>query len=401
MATFAYKAKNWDGKIVSSEMECENKEACISKLREKGYFVINIAEKKGSGGGGFSLFGGSVSSQEVSIFARQFATMIGSGVPLVRCLTILQSQAENPYFKKVINQIRTDVEGGATFSKALEKHPKVFNNLFCSLVKAGEIGGILDTILERLADYLESSEALKAKIKGAMTYPIVVFAIAGLVVVALVMFVLPQFKEIFLGMNIELPWATQFLLSLSDFMVGWWFVVIPGIILIPLLIWKFFQTKTGSRIWDTNILRVPNLGMMMRKVAVAKFTRTLGTLISSGVPILQALEVTSQTAGNCVIAEAVDKTRISIREGESIAEPLKSSGVFPPMVVQMIAVGEETGELDKMLTKIADFYDTEVDTAVKGLTSVIEPLVIVVLGIVIGGIVMAVFMPMLKLVNVN
>ena len=401
MATFAYKAKNWDGKIVSSEMECENKEACISKLREKGYFVINIAEKKGSGGGGFSLFGGSVSSQEVSIFARQFATMIGSGVPLVRCLTILQSQAENPYFKKVINQIRTDVEGGATFSKALEKHPKVFNNLFCSLVKAGEIGGILDTILERLADYLESSEALKAKIKGAMTYPIVVFAIAGLVVVALVMFVLPQFKEIFLGMNIELPWATQFLLSLSDFMVGWWFVVLPGIVLVPMLIWKFFQTKTGSRIWDTNILRVPNLGMMMRKVAVAKFTRTLGTLISSGVPILQALEVTSQTAGNCVIAEAVDKTRISIREGESIAEPLKSSGVFPPMVVQMIAVGEETGELDKMLTKIADFYDTEVDTAVKGLTSVIEPLVIVVLGIVIGGIVMAVFMPMLKLVNVN
>ena len=401
MATFAYKAKNWDGKIVSSEMECENKEACISKLREKGYFVINIAEKKGSGGGGFSLFGGSVSSQEVSIFARQFATMIGSGVPLVRCLTILQSQAENQYFKKVINQIRTDVEGGATFSKALEKHPKVFNNLFCSLVKAGEIGGILDTILERLADYLESSEALKAKIKGAMTYPCVVFAIAGLVVVALVMFVLPQFKEIFLGMNIELPMATTVLLAVSDFMVGWWFVVIPGIILVPLLIWKFFQTKTGSRIWDTNILRVPNLGMMMRKVAVAKFTRTLGTLISSGVPILQALEVTSQTAGNCVIAEAVDKTRISIREGESIAEPLKSSGVFPPMVVQMIAVGEETGELDKMLTKIADFYDSEVDTAVKGLTSVIEPLVIVVLGVVIGGIVMAVFMPMLKLVNVN
>ena len=401
MATFAYKAKNWDGKIVSQEMECESKEVCISKLREKGYFVINIQEKKGGGGGGGSFFAKGVSSQEVSIFARQFSTMIGSGVPLVRCLTILQAQQENATFKKVISQIRTDVEGGATFSKALEKHPKVFNNLFCSLVKAGEIGGILDTILERLAEYLESSEQLKSKIKGAMTYPIVVFAIAGLVVVALVMFVLPQFKEIFLGMNIELPWATQFLLNLSDFMVGWWFVVLPGIVLVPLLIWKFFQTKTGSRIWDTNILRVPNLGMMMRKVAVAKFTRTLGTLISSGVPILQALEVTSQTAGNCVIAEAVDKTRISIREGESIAEPLKSSGVFPPMVVQMIAVGEETGELDKMLTKIADFYDTEVDTAVKGLTSVIEPLVIVVLGVVIGGIVMAVFMPMLKLVNIN
>lgn len=401
MATFTYKAKNWDGKIVTADMDCESKEVCISKLREKGYFVINIAEKKGGSGGGVSLFGGRVNSQEVSIFARQFATMIGSGVPLVRCLTILQAQAENPTFKKIITQIRTDVEGGSTFSKALEKHPKVFNNLFCSLVKAGEIGGILDTILERLADYLESSEALKAKVKGAMTYPIVVFAIAGLVVVALVMFVLPQFKEIFEGMNIELPLATTVLLRFSDFMTSWWFIVLPAIFLVPLLIVNFFKTKTGSRIFDTYILKVPNLGMMMKKVAVAKFTRTLGTLISSGVPILQALEVTSQTAGNCVIAEAVDKTRISIREGESIAEPLKQSGVFPPMVVQMIAVGEETGELDKMLTKIADFYDTEVDTAVKGLTSVIEPLVIVVLGIVIGGIVMAVFMPMLKLVNMN
>ena len=401
MATFTYKAKNWDGKIVNAEMECESKDQCIAKLREKGYFVVNIAEKKGSGGGGFSLFTKGVSSQEVSIFARQFATMIGSGVPLVRCLTILQSQAENPTFKRVISQIRTDVEGGATFSKALEKHPKVFNNLFCSLVKAGEIGGILDTILERLAEYLESSETLKAKIKGAMTYPVVVFFIAFLVVVALILFVLPSFKEIFMGMNIELPWATQALLGLSDFMVGWWFVVIPMIFMVPLIIYNFFQTKTGQRIWDTNILKVPNLGLMMRKVAVAKFTRTLGTLISSGVPILQALEVTSQTAGNIVIAEAVDKTRISIREGESIADPLKSSGVFPPMVVQMIAVGEETGELDKMLSKIADFYDAEVDTAVKGLTSVIEPLVICVLGVVIGGIVMAVFMPMLKLVNVN
>lgn len=401
MATYTYKAKNWEGKIVTADMECESKEVCIQKLREKGYFVINIGEKKGGGGIQLSFMQGKVSSQEVSIFARQFATMIGSGVPLVRCLTILQAQAENQAFKKIISQLRTDVEGGSTFSKALEKHPKVFNNLFCSLVKAGEIGGILDTILERLADYLESSEALKAKVKGAMTYPIVVFFIAGLVVVALVMFVLPQFKEIFMGMNIELPLATQILLALSDFMVGWWFIIIPAIILVPVLIMNFFKTKTGSRIFDTYTLKMPAIGMMLRKVAVAKFTRTLGTLISSGVPILQALEVTSQTAGNCVIAEAVDKTRVSIREGESIADPLKNSGVFPPMVVQMIAVGEETGELDKMLTKIADFYDTEVDQAVKGLTSVIEPVVIVVLGVVIGGIVMAVFMPMLKLVNMN
>lgn len=398
MPTFTYKARNWDGKIVTAEMEGENKEVCIAKLREKGFFVTSIAEKKG-GGLQFNLFEGSVSSQEVCIFARQFATMIGSGVPLVRCLSILQAQAENPTFKRIITQIRSDVEGGSTFSKSLEKHPKVFSDLFVNLVKAGEVGGILDQILNRLADYLESSEALKSKVKGAMTYPIVVFAIAGLVVLALILFVLPQFKDIFSGMKVDLPLPTQMLLATSDFMVNWWFVVLPVLFGIPFLIWNFFQTKTGARIFDTNILRMPAIGMMMRKVAVAKFTRTLGTLIASGVPILQALEVTAQTAGNVVIAEAVDKTRVSIREGESIAEPLKNSGVFPPMVVQMIAVGEETGELDKMLSKIADFYDTEVDNAVKGLTSVIEPIVIVFMGVVIGGIVLAVFMPMLKLVN--
>jgi type IV pilus assembly protein PilC len=399
MGSFTYKARNWDGKIVSAEMEGESKEVCIAKLREKGYFVTSIQEKKGSGGIQLSFLQRGVSSQEVSIFARQFATMIGSGVPLVRCLTILQAQAENPTFKKIIAQIRTDVEGGSTFSKSLEKHPKVFSDLFCSLVKAGEVGGILDQILERLADYLESSETLKGKVKGALTYPVVVFFIAAAVVVALVMFVLPQFKEIFLGMNVELPLATTILLSSSDFMISWWFIILPAMIATPILLYNFFQTKTGSRIFDTNILKMPAIGLMMRKVAVAKFTRTLGTLIASGVPILQALEVTAQTAGNVVIAEAVDKTRVSIREGESIADPLRTSGVFPPMVVQMIAVGEETGELDKMLSKIADFYDTEVDTAVKGLTSIIEPIVIVFMGIVIGGIVLAVFMPMLKLVN--
>ena len=401
MATFTYKARNWDGKIVTSEMDAESKEVCISKLREKGYFVTSIAEKKGGGGINLSFFERGVNSQEVCIFARQFATMIGSGVPLVRCLTILQQQSENPTFKRIITQIRSDVEGGATFSKALEKHPKVFSDLFCSLVKAGEVGGILDQILNRLADYLESSENLKSKVKGALTYPVVVFCIAGLVVVALVMFVLPQFKEIFMGMKVELPMATQILLATSDFMVNWAILVIPAMLGIPFLIYSFFTTKTGARIFDTNILKMPAIGMMMRKVAVAKFTRTLGTLIASGVPILQALEVTAQTAGNVVIAEAVDKTRVSIREGESIAEPLKNSNVFPPMVIQMIAVGERTGGLSDMLTRVSDFYDTEVDNAVKGLTSVIEPIVIVFMGVVIGGIVLAVFMPMLKLVNAS
>jgi len=328
-----------------------------------------------------------------------FAVMIGSGVPLVRCLSILQAQMENPTFSKIIGQIRSEVEGGSTFSQALSRHPKAFDNLFVNLVKAGEAGGILDKILNRLSGYLEKSEELKSKVKGALTYPVVVLSIAVLVVIALIMFVLPQFKSIFQSMNVELPAITQMLLALSDIMQEWWWVILPCLALIPISIMQFFRSPQGQRVFDTNILRVPVFGSMMRKVAVARFTRTLGTMISSGVPILQALEVTASTAGNVVIKEAVDKTRVSIREGESIADPLKQSGVFPPMVVQMISVGEETGELDKMLMKIAQFYDTEVDAAVKGLTSVIEPIVIVVMGLVIGGIVLAVFMPMLKLIN--
>ncbi len=399
MPTFEYKARNWDGKQINAEMDGDTKEGCIRKLREKGFFVTGIWEKRSSSFPSLTIFERGITTQEVCIFARQFATMVGSGVPLVRCLTIQQQQAENPTFKRVITQVRSDVEGGLSFSKALERHPSVFGNLFISLVRAGEVGGILDVILKRLADYLENTENLKSKVKGALTYPVVVFAIAGIVVTALVMFVLPQFKEIFLGMRMELPLPTKLLLGLSDFMVNWWFAVIPLILGIPFLALNFIKTPVGQRLFDVNILRCPGVGLMMRKVAVSKFTRTLGTMISSGVPILQALEVTAQTAGNVVIAEAVDRTRNSIREGESIAEPLKNSNVFPPMVVQMIAVGEETGELDQMLGKIADFYDVEVDNAVKGLTSVIEPVVIVFMGIVIGAIVLAVFMPMLGMLQ--
>ncbi len=398
MATFAYSARNWEGKIIQNEMEGDSKETVVAKLREKGFFVTQIKEKRAAAS--IPFFGmGKVTTKEVAIFAQMFSVMISSGVPLVRCLSILQVQIENPTFAKMIGQIRTDVEGGMTFSSALAKHPQAFDDLFVNLVKAGEAGGILDKILDRLAGYLEKAEELKAKVKGALTYPVVVVSIAVLVVVALVMFVLPQFKSIFLSMNVELPVVTQALLATSDIMQAYWFLILPGMALVPMCVAHFFRTTQGRRIWDTNILRMPAIGMMMRKVAVARFTRTLGTMISSGVPILQGLEVTAATAGNVVIKEAVDKTRASIREGESIAEPLRHSQVFPPMVVQMISVGEETGELDKMLMKIAEFYDTEVDNAVKGLTSVIEPIVIVFMGVVIGGIVLAVFMPMLKLVN--
>lgn len=396
MPRFVYTARNFEGKIITSDTEGDSKEAVISKLRERGYFVTNIKEK----GKEFQLFQKKVSPGEISIFARQFATMIGAGVPLVRCLTILCQQCENPRFKEIITKVRQDVEAGSNLSKALQQHPKVFNNLFVNLVKAGEAGGILEDILSRLATYLESSEQLKQKVKGAMTYPVVVFSIAILVVIFLIVFVLPTFETIFKDMGeSKLPLPTRILLGISGFMNDYLILVVIGAAAAFIGVKKFFESERGSRLFDTNILKMPVIGLMQKKVAVAKFTRTLGTLIASGVPILQALEVTADTAGNVVIAEAVNKTRASIREGESISEPLKASNVFPPMVVQMIAVGEETGELDKMLTKIADFYDQEVDTAVKGLTSIIEPIVIVFMGVVIGGIVMAIFMPMLELVN--
>jgi type IV pilus assembly protein PilC len=398
MAKYSYKARNWEGKTVTGDIEGDSVDSVRQKLRERGFFVTSIKEKSKE----FTFIQKKIKPNEVAIFARQFATMIGSGVALTRCLNILYEQIENPRFAEIIKKLRQDVEAGATFSASLEKHPQIFNNLFVNLVKAGEAGGILDEILERLANYLESSEQLKAKVKGALTYPVVVMAIAMGVVVFLLTFVLPSFQSIFEGMgNVELPLPTQILLKTSNLMRTYFIYLCIIFFFAVGMIKKFFATKQGQRIYDTNMLRIPVLGMMMKKVAVARFTRTLGTLISSGVPILQALEVTAETAGNLIIADAVHKTRVSIKEGESIADPLRQSAVFPPMVVQMIAVGEETGELDAMLTKIADFYDQEVDTAVKALTSVIEPVIIVFMGLVIGGIVMAIFLPMLKLVNMG
>jgi len=396
MPKYSYKARARDGKIISGDIEGDSKDAVIARLRDKGYFVTSVKEKSRE----IVLFKKKVKSYEISVFARQFATMIAAGVPLVRCLSIVAEQNENPRFRQVLGKIRQDVEGGTTFSKSLEKYPDIFSNLFCDLVKAGEAGGILDEILARLANYLESSEQLKSKVKGALTYPIVVATIAIGVVFFLLTFVLPNFKNIFQGMgNSQLPLPTRVLLQVSDFLSAYFVFIIMGIIAMIYGLKRFFTTKQGRRIWDTNTLRTPVLGILLRKVAIAKFTRTLGTLVASGVPILQALEVTASTAGNVVISDAIQKTRVSIREGESIADPLKASGVFPPMVVQMIAVGEETGELDGMLIKIADFYEQEVDTAVKGLTSIIEPIIIVFMGIVVGGIVMAIFLPMLEIVN--
>ncbi|MGM0608019.1 MAG: type II secretion system F family protein [Candidatus Muiribacteriota bacterium] len=397
MPKYAYKVKTRDGKTLSGDIDSDSKELAIAKLKEKGYYIVGPLKEKNKE---IVLFKKKVKSSEVSIFARQFATMIGSGVPLVRCLSIMEEQVENPTFREIVAQVRADVEAGATFSASLSKHPDVFGPLFCDLVRAGEAGGILDQILDRLANYLEDSEALRAKVKGALTYPAVVFSVAILVVIFLLTFVLPNFQTIFEGMGEQaLPLPTQLLIGLSDFFASYFIFIMIGIGFGIFGIKKFFDTKQGRRILDTYSLKCPGFGVLLRKVAVSKFTRTLGTLIAAGVPILQALEVTANTAGNVVISEAVLKTRVSIKEGESISEPLKASKIFPPMVIQMIAVGEETGELDVMLRKVADFYDQEVDTAVKGLTSIIEPVIIVFLGVVIGGIVLAIFMPMLEMIN--
>ncbi|MCK9224366.1 MAG: type II secretion system F family protein [Candidatus Muirbacterium halophilum] len=397
MPKYTYKVKTRDGKTLTGEIDSSSKDMAIAKLKEKGYFIVGPLKEKSKE---MTFFKKKVKTSEVSIFARQFATMIGSGVNLVRCLNIMEDQVENPAFREIVIQVRNDVESGSTFSSALGRHPLVFSVLFCDLVRAGEAGGILDQILERLANYLESSEQLKAKVKGALTYPAVVFSVAILVVIFLITFVLPNFQQIFEGMgDATLPLPTRILLGLSSFFQKYFIIIIIGI---GFGIWgvkKFFDTKQGRRLLDTYSLVLPGIGNLLRKVAVSKFTRTLGTLISAGVPILQALEVTANTAGNVIITEAVLKTRVSIKEGESISEPLKQSAVFPPMVIQMIAVGEETGELDVMLSKVADFYDQEVDTAVKGLTSIIEPIVIVFMGVVIGGIVLAIFMPMLEMIN--
>lgn len=396
MSRFTVQARNWDGKIIRSIFEGETKQAVVSRLRERGLFVTGISEVRPE----IILFQRRVKPQEIALFSRQFATMIGAGVPLVRCLTILAEQCENSRLQQVIQKLRSDVEAGSNLSRALSLHPAIFTPLFVQLVRAGEAGGILDEILERLAGYLEAAEQLRQKVKGALTYPAVVSCIAVLVVIFLITFVLPSFEAIFKDMGDgQLPMPTRVLLGTSA-LFNQYFLVIGFLTAAAAVVLKrFLATETGTRLFDSNILKLPAFGPMLCKVAVARFTRTLGTLVASGVPILQALEVTADTAGNVIISDAIHRTRVSIREGESIATPLKQSGVFPPMVVQMIAVGEETGELDSMLIKIADFYDSEVDTAVKGLTSIIEPVVIVFMGIVIGGIVMAIFMPLLDIIG--
>ncbi|MEW5950933.1 MAG: type II secretion system F family protein [Elusimicrobia bacterium] len=389
---FAYKVKDPAGKLLEGEVEAQDEKAASAKLRAQRFTVLSIEKTKAK-----KKKKGKVSSKEIVIFSRQLSTLVSSGVPIVQGLSILESQAETPAFASVIANIRTDIEGGLSISEAMKKHPKVFSELYVSMIKAGETGGILDTILERLSSYLESSEALKAKVKSAMMYPAVVGGVAAAITVFLIIFVIPIFKGIFASFGAELPFLTRIVIGASDFVRG-------NIIYILIVLGgtfygakKYLQSEKGRRKFDEVSLNLPVFGILLKKVAIAKFSRTLGTLIKSGVPILQGLETVAKTAGNKIIEEAIMKSRDSIKEGGRLAEPLKKSNLFPQMVVQMIGVGEETGSLDTMLIKIADFYDQEVDTAVKGLTSMIEPLIMVFMGLVIGFIVIAMFMPMFEL----
>jgi type IV pilus assembly protein PilC len=340
-----------------------------------------------------------VKTRDIVIFTRQFATMINAGLPLVQSLTILSAQTENKTLQEVTKAVVHDVESGNTLADAFSKHPKAFSDLYVNMVAAGEAGGILDTILLRLATFLEKSDALVRKVKGAMVYPAVIFSVAIIAVAVLLIFVIPTFQTMFASVNLELPLPTRVVIGMSDLLIGFWWVGLGAIGAGFVGFKKYYKTTPGRRQIDGLLLRAPILGDILRKSAVSRFTRTLGTLISSGVSILDGLEITAKTAGNQVIHDAVMESRQSIAGGETIAAPLEKSKVFPPMVISMIAVGEQTGGLDEMLTKIADFYDEEVDVAVSALLSLLEPVMIVVLGVIVGGMVVAMYLPIFDMMN--
>ena len=398
MPVFTYKGTNRAGTSVAGEMSASNKTELQSLLRRQQITPTRMSEK----GKEFNLptFGGGVKAKELAIFTRQFSVMIDAGLPLVQCLEILAGQQENKTFQKVLVGTRGAVEGGSTLSAAMKQYPKVFDPLYSNMVEAGETGGILDTILQRLSTYIEKNVKLKAAVKSALIYPIGVLSIAGAVITLLLWKVVPIFATLFAGLGVDLPLPTKIVIGLSHF-VGSIFglLIFVGIIasIFGLKIW--YGTPTGRFALDTVVLKLPVLGILMRKIAVARFTRTLGTLISSGVPILEGLDITARTSGNAVVERALTKVRKSLEEGKSLTEPLKESEVFPGMVTQMIAVGEQTGAMDAMLQKIADFYEDEVDVAVKDLLTALEPIMIVFLGLVVGGVVISMYLPLFSLIG--
>lgn len=397
MPVWEYTAKNaTSGQITKGQLDVPTRDDVIAFLRRGRMAPVTVREAPKS----FNIsFGGGVQTRDVVIFTRQFATMINAGLPLVQSLSILAQQSENKILKEVTRTVVYDVEAGNTLADALRKHPKVFTDLYVNMVAAGEAGGILDTILLRLATFLEKNDALVRKVKGAMVYPAVIMSVAAIAIAVLLIFVIPTFQSMFASVNMELPFPTRFVIGASDLLIRWWWLMILVAAAAAFGLRQYYATANGRKMLDTLLLNSPVLGDMLRKSAVSRFTRTLGTLISSGVSILDGLEITAKTAGNRVIHDAVMESRQSIAGGETIAGPLEQSKVFPPMVISMVAVGEQTGGLDEMLSKIADFYDEEVDVAVSALLSLMEPIMIVVLGVVVGGMVVAMYLPIFDMVN--
>ena len=397
MPVYIWAGKNRLGKKQKGEYEAANVKAVEAYLSRIRITPTKIKPKPKDIFENVAFLQPKVKEKDVILFSRQFSTMIDAGLPIIQCLDILQNQEENPTFKKMIKNIKSQVESGSTLAEALEKYPRQFDSLYVNMVAAGEAGGILDSILRRLSGYLEKAAKLKAKVKGAMTYPIVTLIIAVVVLAVILVFVIPVFQDMFTQFGSELPPFTQFVVDLSNLVKSKIVYIIIGLVIFIFAFRRFYRTEKGRAIVDEVVLKLPVFGLLLRKVAVAKFTRTMGTMLGSGVAILEALDITAKTAGNKTIEKAIYETRSGISEGRSMAEPLAESQVFPSMVCSMIAVGESTGALDAMLVKIADFYDEEVDQAVENLTSLIEPFMLVFLGVTIGGLVVAMYLPIFKM----
>jgi len=400
MATFRYSARDASGRVVAGAIEAETEVMVVGKLQEMGFFVTSLEKQAAR----TDLRAGlrrlrKVGMRELTIFARQFATMVNAGLSMVRTLSILEQQTESHKLRGIIGEVRKDVEEGMTLSDSFGKHPETFSALVVNMVRAGEVGGVLDDVLNRLAFFFEKDLALRQKVRAAITYPAAIFIFAIGVIFFLVFFILPQFIGFFEGMDLVLPLPTRVLIWFTNTLTGFWYVFLGFMLLGLYGLRMYIGTPTGRMNFDRFKLKVPVFGPLVRKVTVSRFTRTLGTLITSGVPIMQALEVVAKAVENKVVAQAIDSVRSSIREGESIALPMQASGLFPPMVVQMTSVGEETGTLDTMLAKVADFYDAEVETTLAQLTSILEPLLIMFLGFVVGFIVLSFYMPLYQLIT--
>jgi type IV pilus assembly protein PilC len=397
MPAYVWKGKSRDGKVVSGERVADSKEAVMAILRRDQILVSSVKEKGKEVA--VPKFGGGVAAKDLAIFVRQFSVMIDAGLPLVQCLEILGSQQENKAFARILTQTRMDVEGGASLADAMRKHPKAFDDLFTNMIAAGEAGGILDTILKRLATYIEKAVKLKGQIKGAMMYPIAVISIAGIVITVILWKVIPTFAAMFEGLGATLPLPTRIVIAMSNWLVRLMPFLVIGGFLLTMAFKKYYSTYGGRRVVDRAMLKAPIIGVLLQKIAVARFCRTLSTLIASGVPILDGLEITARTAGNAIVEDAIMAVRKGVESGLTVAQPLKESGVFPPMVVQMIGVGEQTGALDAMLTKVADFYEEEVDQAVANMLTLMEPVMILFLGITVGGIVISMYLPLFDLIS--